>query len=61
MNDGDRRRYKIEITSRGKEILNSLEPVIVSNRKRALHGVSNEELSELDRILNKIVSNLNEV
>lgn len=58
INDEDRRRYKIEITSKGKEVLKKLEPVIVSNRKKAFSGVSEEELIELDRILNKILSNV---
>jgi len=58
MNDEDRRRYKIEITSKGKEVLNKLGPVIVENRKKAFSGITKQELIQLERTLNKILSNL---
>ena len=58
MNTEDRRRFKIDITPKGKEILNKLEPVIVSNRKKAFSGITEEELIQLDITLNKILSNL---
>lgn len=54
----DRRRFKIEITSKGKEVLNKLEPVIADNRKKAFSGITEEELIQLDITLNKILSNL---
>ncbi|WP_445722387.1 MarR family winged helix-turn-helix transcriptional regulator [Flavobacterium sp.] len=54
----DRRRFKIEITSKGKEVLNKLEPVISDNRKKAFSGITEEELIQLDITLNKILSNL---
>ncbi|MCO6174018.1 MarR family transcriptional regulator [Flavobacterium sp. NRK F10] len=59
MNTKDRRRYKIEITAKGKEVLSKLEPVIVDNRKKAFAGITEEELIQLDITLNKILSNLN--
>lgn len=59
MNTKDRRRYKIEITAKGKEVLSKLEPVIVDNRKKAFAGITEDELIQLDITLNKILSNLN--
>ncbi len=58
MNNEDRRRFNIELTSKGKEVLNKLEPVIVDNRKKAFSGITEEELIQLDITLNKILSNL---
>jgi len=58
MNDEDRRRYNLEITDKGKEVLLKLPPVIMSNRKKALEGITKEELIQLEKTLNKILSNL---
>lgn len=57
-NQADRRRHKIEITPKGKEVLNKLTPVISDNREKALSGLTQEDLDELDRLLNKILVNL---
>jgi DNA-binding MarR family transcriptional regulator len=57
MNTEDRRRFKIEITPKGKEVLNKLEPLIGENRKKAFSGITDEELIQLDITLNKILSN----
>jgi DNA-binding MarR family transcriptional regulator len=57
MNTEDRRRFKIEITPKGKEVLNKLEPLIGDNRKKAFSGITEEELIQLDITLNKILSN----
>jgi len=59
INPDDRRRFKIELTPNGKEVLEKLAPVIVENRKKAFDGISEEELTQLKQTLNKIVSNLN--
>ncbi|MBO0343580.1 MarR family winged helix-turn-helix transcriptional regulator [Flagellimonas profundi] len=59
INPKDRRRFHIELTPKGKEILEKLAPVIAENRKRAFAGISEEELVQLEQTLNKIVSNLN--
>ncbi|RIV71132.1 MarR family winged helix-turn-helix transcriptional regulator [Flagellimonas aequoris] len=55
----DRRRFNIELTSKGKEILEKLTPVIAENRKRAFAGITEEELAQLQLTLNKILTNLN--
>jgi DNA-binding MarR family transcriptional regulator len=60
INPEDRRRFKIELTSKGKDVLEKLAPVIVDNRKRAFAGIPEEELIQLEETLQKILSNLNE-
>ncbi|MEM7087697.1 MAG: MarR family transcriptional regulator [Bacteroidota bacterium] len=58
MNDQDRRRYKLEITKKGKEVLNLLPPIIQNNRTSSLAGITKNELSQLGTILDKIKSNI---
>jgi len=58
MNNQDRRRYKLEITKKGKEVLNLLPSIIQNNRTASLAGITKNELSQLGTILNKIKSNI---
>jgi len=58
INDHDRRRFKLQITPKGQELLVKLPPVILSNRKKALSGVTKQELIQVEKILNKILLNL---
>ena len=57
INEENRRRYKLKITTIGAKILSDLAPIISSNRKKALEGVSEEELIQMETTLNKIISN----
>jgi len=57
MNNEDRRRYKIEITVKGRQVLETLPPIIQKNRKTSLIGITKNELEQLEIILNKIRSN----
>ncbi|MCZ6595790.1 MAG: MarR family transcriptional regulator [Bacteroidetes bacterium] len=57
MNSEDRRRYKIEITVKGRQVLETLPPIIQKNRKTSLIGITKNELKQLEIILNKIRSN----
>ena len=57
MNNEDRRRYKIEITVKGRQVLETLPPIIQKNRKTSLIGITKNELKQLEIILNKIRSN----
>ncbi|WP_298902171.1 MarR family transcriptional regulator [uncultured Psychroserpens sp.] len=57
MNPEDRRRYKIEITNKGKDVLETLPPIIHHNRKSSLKGISKNELNQLEIILSKIRTN----
>lgn len=57
MNPEDRRRYKIEITTKGKDVLKTLPPIIHHNRNTSLKGITKNELKQLEIILNKIRTN----
>ena len=59
MNEHDRRRFKLEITSKGKEILVNLSLIISENRNKSLNRITQKELQQLETILNKIKFNLN--
>ena len=57
INEENRRRFKLKITDDGTKILSDLSPIISNNRKKALQGVSQEELIQAETTLNKIISN----
>lgn len=57
MNPQDRRRYKIEITDKGNEVLKTLPPIIHHNRNTSLQGITKNELHQLEIILGKIRTN----
>ncbi len=59
INEQDRRRFKLEITSKGKEILMKLSSIISDNRNKSLAKITQKELQQLETILNKIKFNLN--
>jgi MarR family transcriptional regulator for hemolysin len=54
---GDRRRFDLSITKLGVGILKGLTPIIRSNRKQALKGITKSEIEILKNILNKIIKN----
>jgi len=56
-NDTDGRRTQLDITEKGKTTIKKLSPVIIQNRSTALKGLSDDEISQLDYLLNKITSN----
>ncbi len=57
MNAIDRRRFTIELTAKGKRVLETLPPIILSNREKSLEGISQEEIIQLETILKKIAKN----
>jgi len=57
INPKDRRRYKIEITDKGKDVLETLPPIIHHNRNSSLKGITKNELHQLEIILGKIRTN----
>tara|TARA_R110002073_G_scaffold8207_5_gene45838 strand:+ start:52423 stop:52860 length:438 start_codon:yes stop_codon:yes gene_type:complete len=56
-NHTDGRRSQLDITEKGKATIKKLSPVIIQNRSTALEGLSEDEISQLDSLLNKITSN----
>ncbi len=57
VNNNDRRRHTIDITTKGKEVLKKLPPIISQNRSKALEGITEDEMNQLEHILNKIIMN----
>jgi DNA-binding MarR family transcriptional regulator len=57
INTEDRRRYKIKITDKGKDVLKTLPPIIHHNRNSSLQGITKNELNQLETILGKIRAN----
>ena len=56
-NQDDRRKFNLELTGKGEKTLDLLTPEIQQNRKKALKGLSTDEIDQLDKILHKIISN----
>jgi DNA-binding MarR family transcriptional regulator len=57
MNQEDRRRYRLQITSQGEKALETMSDIISNNRAKALLGITKTELNQLNTILNKIKTN----
>jgi len=55
--DGDKRKVALKITQNGKAIIKKLKPMITKNREVALHSLSDKDLNQLFKILNKITQN----
>ena len=56
-NKEDRRKFTLELTNKGEKTLAILSPEIQNNRKKALKGLTTEEINQLDTILHKIILN----
>jgi DNA-binding MarR family transcriptional regulator len=54
----DRRRFELTLSKEGTKIIQSLEPIIHNNRKKALQGISLAEIEKLQCILSDITSNV---
>jgi DNA-binding MarR family transcriptional regulator len=57
-NPDDSRVTDVTLTQRGKDLLNSLTPIVGRQFQRAIDGVNNEELEQLVLVLQKISGNL---
>lgn len=53
----DRRKFSLEITEKGKNTLELVNPIVQINRETALNGLSLEEINLLNKTLNKIITN----
>jgi len=56
-NAQDRRRYDLEITSKGKYALKGLRNIISVNRSKAIAGISQAEMDLVQVILQKLTQN----
>ena len=57
VNDLDKRKQQVNLTSEGLELLKSAEPIIESNFELIESGISKEELEIAKRIIQKILAN----
>jgi len=57
INKNDRRKFHLIITPKGKDSIEKLTPLIKKNRKMALSGFGVDEVSKLNDMLNRIVTN----
>ncbi|WP_133534365.1 MarR family winged helix-turn-helix transcriptional regulator [Tenacibaculum caenipelagi] len=55
----DKRKAKLEVTEKGKVIIQKLKPIIQRNREIALNSVSSKEVEQLYKTLKKITKNCN--
>lgn len=55
----DRRRFALTVSKEGVKIIKSLEPIIKSNRNKALKGISITDIKMLQLILTAITANIN--
>jgi len=53
----DKRKTKLKVTKKGKEVLEKLKPIIIKNRDSALANISEKEIQTLFETLQKITSN----
>ncbi len=53
----DRRRYNLKLTKSGEEVYEQLVPIVYSNRQTALKGFSEEEVTTLYQLLEKMTLN----
>lgn len=54
----DRRRFALTLSEEGKKIIQLLTPIVKSNRSKALKGISEPEIEQLQLILSRIDSNI---
>ena len=54
---GDQKRFKLELTPRGQEVINLILPHAVELRKKAVRDLNGEEFEAFLRVLNQIGEN----
>ena len=58
MNEDDRRKFDVNLTSKGKTTVDKILPVVIEIRKAGLQGIEQKELENLKTTLNKIHENM---
>ena len=58
--EGEKRRYKIVLTSSGKKMVEKALPEVIETRKQGWAGLSDEDYEHLRRILKQLFENLKE-
>lgn len=57
INLNDRRKFNLIVTDEGKSIIESVQQIVVQNRKTALDGISATDLEIMNASLKKIIEN----
>lgn len=57
INLNDRRKFDLKITSNGEKILAKTHSIVLENRKKALEGISANDIKILNETLKKITKN----
>lgn len=57
INSTDRRKFELEITKKGNEIIENIYPIVLKNRKQALNGLTDKEIKNLKVQLEKLIIN----
>jgi Transcriptional regulators len=57
MHTDDRRRFALEITEKGQEIINKVSLIVTENRNIALNGLNDDDISQLQSMLRQIIEN----
>ena len=58
--ESDRRRYKIFLTPKGKEIVETALPAVIDIRTKGWAGLSEEDYQHFKRIINQIFDNFDD-
>lgn len=57
VNQNDRRKSNLKVTTEGKSIIEKVQNLVLENRKTALTGITLEDLEIMNRTLKKIIEN----
>ena len=57
MHVNDRRRFNLTLTENAVSLLDTMQPIIENNRSTALKGISEQQASQFQHILNLIINN----
>jgi MarR family transcriptional regulator, transcriptional regulator for hemolysin len=57
INTNDRRKFELEITAEGNQMIENIYPIVIENRKQALTDLTIEEINNLKAQLEKLIIN----
>lgn len=57
INPDDRRKFMLQVTKSGEEIIKNVQEIVLQNRNKALKGIDTKELEIADAVLRKIIAN----
>lgn len=59
INASDRRKFDLEITEKGTQIIQDIYPIVMENRKQALTDFALNDIHDLKMQLEKLINNCN--